>query len=272
MASDEPGPGQKYALEARRHTATPRAKEPSARSEIWWCQSHQGIEGNEVADEWAKLAADEPDAHGVEWFSTKNPDGTVTKRVFPLPRSFANVKRGFSEKKWQDAKAWTRNMLARTSNRKYRPSDRQKPDPTVAKRLAAQMKTGHCLTGQYLAWTTRRPDATCWWCQYLFKNCPQWKSQRRTLWATVLEETRKLPGHTRGRDRTSIAELLADERCSQAVLDFLATTDVGRTSGPPAAGEDEDASSEASEWEAREQEERAWERREEEEVRLGRVW
>jgi len=31
-----------------------------------WCPSHQGIEGNEVADGWAKLAADEPDAHGVE--------------------------------------------------------------------------------------------------------------------------------------------------------------------------------------------------------------
>ena len=29
------------------------------------CPSHQGIEGNEVADESANLAADEPDAHGV---------------------------------------------------------------------------------------------------------------------------------------------------------------------------------------------------------------
>jgi len=55
------------------------------------------------------------------------------------------------------------------------------------------------------------------------------------------------------------------------VLEFLAATDVGRTSGPPVADEDEDAASEASEWEAREQAERAWERREEEE-RLGRDW
>jgi len=95
------------------------------------------------------------------------------------------------------------------------------------------------------------------------------ESQQKTLWATVLEETRKLPGSTRSRDRTNIAELLADQRCSQAVLTFLATTDVGRTSGPPVADEKEDAASEASEWEARVQEERAWERREEEE-RLGR--
>ena len=94
---------------------------------------------------------------------------------------------------------------------------------------------------------------------------PQWRCQQRTLWTTVLKETRKLPGPTRERRRTSIAELLADERCSQAVLQFLATTDVGRTSGPPVAEDDEDAASEASEWEARDQEERAWERREEEE-------
>ena len=60
-------------------------------------------------------------------------------------------------------------------------------------------------------------------------GCPQWRSQQKTLWTTVLEETRTLPGVTRGRDRTNIAELLADERCSQAVLAFLATqTSAGR--------------------------------------------
>ena len=74
-----------------------------------------------------------------------------------------------------------------------------------------------------------------------------------------------------GPGRTSIAELLADERCSQAVLQFFATTDVGRTSGPPVAEDNKDAASEASEWEARDQAERTWERREEEE-RLGEEW
>jgi len=133
MTSDEPGPGQKYAPEARRHIATLRAKEPNVKVEIRWRPSHQGIEGNEIADEWAKIAADEPDAHGVEWFSTTNPDGTVSERVFPLPRSFANVKRGLSERRWQDAKGWARKKFAHTSNRKYRPSEKQKPDPTVAK-------------------------------------------------------------------------------------------------------------------------------------------
>ena len=60
-----------------------------------------------------------------------------------------------------------------------------------------------------------------------------------------LEETRKLPGPTRGKDRTKIAELFADERCSQALLDFLATTDLGRTAGPSVAEEGEEGASEA---------------------------
>jgi len=85
MASDEPGLGQKYALDARRHIATLRAKEPNVRIEIRWYPSHQGIEGNEVADKWAKLVADGADAHRMEWLSTRNPDGTVIQRHFPLP-------------------------------------------------------------------------------------------------------------------------------------------------------------------------------------------
>ena len=55
---------------------------------------------------------------------------------------------------------------------------------------------------------------------------------------------------------------------NQAVLDFLATTDVGRTAGQPVAEDGERATSEASEWEDREREERLALLREEEE-RLG---
>jgi len=76
------------------------------------------------------------------------------------------------------------------------------------------------------------------------------------------------PQAPRPGDRTNIAELLADQWCSQAVLDFLATTDVGRTAGPPVANEEADAAGEASEWEARERVEWDWERMEEED-RLG---
>ena len=56
----------------------------------------------------------------------------------------------------------------------------------------------------------------------------------------------------RGKDRFKISELSADERCSEAILDFLATTEVGRTAGPPVV--DKEPGSEASEWEKRERE------------------
>jgi len=70
----------------------------------------------------------------------------------------------------------------------------------------------------------------------------------------VVEETRKHPGPVRTRDRTKIAELFADERCSKAILDFLATTDVGKTARPLVAAAEE-AGSGVSAWENREREE-----------------
>jgi len=65
-------------------------------------------------------------------------------------------------------------------------------------------------------------------------------------------------GTGQAKDRFEISELFADERCSKAILDFLATTEVGRTAGSPVA--DKEPGSEASEWEKRErvaEEERA---------------
>jgi len=54
----------------------------------------------------------------------------------------------------------------------------------------------------------------------------------------------KAPGPTRTRGRTKVAELSADERCSRAILDFLATTEVSKTAGPP-VGSGKEAVSEA---------------------------
>jgi hypothetical protein len=101
--------------------------------------------------------------------------------------------------------------------------------------------------------------ATCWWCvseiqtcDHLFKEYVQWKEQQKTLWAEVRKET------GRWKSRWKVRDLLADERCSRAVLDFLSTTDVGRLVPAPV---EEDVQSETSEWELRE-------RREREEVRM----
>jgi len=88
--------------------------------------------------------------------------------------------------------------------------------------------TGHCLMGQYLVWT-EKSTAKFWWCTcrtqtrgHLFKWCPLWKHQKKILRAEVSRET------GRGRVRFKVRDLLADERCSRSILDFLSTMDVGR--------------------------------------------
>jgi len=57
------------------------------------------------------------------------------------------------------------------------------------------------------------------------RQLPQWKSQQKAPCAVVREET------GRGKGRFKISELFADERCSKAILDFLATIDFLATAG-----------------------------------------
>jgi len=252
MASDKPGPGQQYAIQARKHIAALRRARPGIIIEIRWCPAHKGIAGNEKADEWAKIAAEEPDSHGVEWPNFGYGDRSEV-RAMPLPRSLANLKREISKKKLAEARQWAGG---RTSKKKCKMPESHKPDSTVAgstKRLASryqQLKTGHARTGQYLHLAKARPTAQCWWCRcpsqtrdHLFKVCPEWKMQQKILWAEVLKETK------RWKSRWTVRDLLADGRCAQAVLDFLSSTDVGRLVPPLEEG---DAGSEASEWELRE--------------------
>ena len=195
MASDERGPGWEYALQARKHIATLRQSRPGIIIEVRWCPAHKGVAGNEKAHEWAKIAAEKSGTLGVEWL---NFPVRTEVRGAPLPRSLTNLKREISEKKWVETRQWAGG---RTSRKKYRMPDSQKPNCAVAnstKRLASrfyQLKMGHCLTGQYLNWTKSRTTPQCWWCRYrsqnqdhLFKECPEWKPQQKILWAEVKKD------------------------------------------------------------------------------------
>jgi ribonuclease HI len=97
MVSEDPGPGQKYAILARRHIVTLRKVRPDITIEIRWCPAHKGVPGNEKADEWAKLAAASPNARGVE----------------RLPGSLAHLKREISGKKWAEARQWAGSRITR---------------------------------------------------------------------------------------------------------------------------------------------------------------
>ena len=105
------------------------------------------------------MAAEEPGTHGVERLSYDY-EGRTEGHAMPLPRSLAILKREISEKKWAEGRQWAGG---RTSKKKYRMPESQKPDGAVAgstNKLASrfyQIKTGHRLTGQYLNWTKNRP-------------------------------------------------------------------------------------------------------------------
>jgi len=159
MASEEPGPGQMYALQARKRIEVLWRTRLDITIDIRWCPAHKGVTDNEKAGERAKFTGEKPDARGVEYLCY--PDKTEA-RATPLPRSLAHLKREISEKKWANARQWAGGRAPR---KKYKIPDKQKSDSTVAdssKRPASrfyQLKSGHRLTGQYLNWTKSQPTA-----------------------------------------------------------------------------------------------------------------
>ena len=89
---------------------------------------------------------------------------------------------------------------------------------------------------------------------HLLKECPKWKDQQKVLWKEVWKETEKRKWQWKAH------KLFADARCSQAVLDFLASTEVGKTVPAAAVEENADTRSEALQlelWREREDEEEA---------------
>lgn len=70
--------------------------------ELQWCTAHKGVPGNEKTDEWAKLPADKPDPHGVEYLGCGGRYG----RRCPPPRSLTHLKRSITDANWVEAMAW----------------------------------------------------------------------------------------------------------------------------------------------------------------------
>ena len=102
IVAEAPWPGQKYAVMARKWLATLKEIRPQIRKEIRWCAAHERVEDNEKANEWAKQAAEEPDARGVEWLRYGDRYGALR---MPPRRSLANLKRPIAPKKRAEARS-----------------------------------------------------------------------------------------------------------------------------------------------------------------------
>jgi len=96
-----------------------------------------------------------------------------------------------------------------------------------------RLKCRHAPTGVYLKRFGHREDDKCWWCEgtaaqtreHLFHHCSRWRDQQKALWKAVGMVT----GWKAGRCRhVQVSELVSMEECDQAVVDFLAATEVGK--------------------------------------------
>ena len=186
MASEEPGPGQQYALRAREHIACggPGRVSPSRFGGARHTRSRRQRESRRVGED---RSGSQTPAGGMA--ELLGPDGGTPNAA---PTTPANPEREISEKKWIEARRWAEG---RASRKKYRMPESHKPDGTAAgstKRPAPrhhQPKAGHCRTGQNLHWAKVRPTAQCWWYRcpsqtrdHLFKVCPEWKMQQKIPW------------------------------------------------------------------------------------------
>jgi hypothetical protein len=144
----------------------------------------------------------------------------------------AHVARGLTEAKWNEHLAWVKERCC--GKRYYLLRERQHTDQVASRAQKAtasrfyQFRMNKAPTGPYLAEVGQAAEDKCWWCsgpsqtrEHLFKHCRRWKDQQASMWRAIGRAT------ARKRTNTSMTQLFGDERCTAAILEFLATTEIG---------------------------------------------
>jgi hypothetical protein len=148
--------------------------------------------------------------------------------------SLSHLRRCTTDAKWKRSGEWFSHKCR--SKKYYRLNDQHKPNRVVAKtekstaQIYYQIKTGHALIGPHLKRIKKSDDDTCWWCnrgvlqsrEHLFKICKHWTIAQDELWRAV----KKASG--RCRMITSLKDLFGDRRRSEAILQLLRSTAMGR--------------------------------------------
>jgi hypothetical protein len=148
--------------------------------------------------------------------------------------SLSHLRRCTTEAKWKRSNDWI--QLKCRGKKYYRMDEKHNQNKVISRtekstaQVYFQLKTDHALIGPYLKRIGRTDDDTCWWClrgvvqtrEHLFKHCTRWHQNQKVLWQAVKSAS------GRSVTNTSIKDLLWDRPCSEAVVQYLRATEIGR--------------------------------------------
>ena len=235
--------------------ASPRRPSGGATITIRSVPGHAGVQGNEVADQWALEAATREHKRRLGRESLESPVVTSGHTSQAFMRTVLKVR---AVTRWRDE--ITKRCRGR---RPFRiPKEGEIPRiPTGLRRAPKevtsrffQLASGHAMIAPFLSEKFGWIDSgSCWWCsggrqsrENLFKECRTWKGIS-TLWREVGEisggcEKKDLGSMYKGRKgfcfgmekrqarpgNCSVGGPMGDSRFTEAVLKFLASTWVGK--------------------------------------------
>ena len=193
---------------------------------IRWIPGHSGLTGNEKADLAAKTRAQRGGRQAERW------------------SSLAYIKKNLSGIRAKELGKWHQTQTEkREASRRgfYVPWTKNGIDPTLGnapKKYASrfyQLKVGHAAVGTFLARIGVIEAPECWWCGeaeqsvvHLYTKCRRWRKERRKMVRELYTEGVRWQAQT---ERKWLADLLANQRATKALLRFLQTTEIGGREG-----------------------------------------